>query len=169
MNINARSPKITKKPFSSYKDNKSWKNKSNDNFVVVKPKENLRSTTSRMKKVEKEKNCNYILSDFYENNIQIHNSRNYVSKRKDILNGNNYGNFLKSNSALMGRGHLRERSGHSSCFNPQINLSKIGDKNINREKFKELFKNIYRKNNYKININDFNFLFDKMKSLIFIL
>ena len=166
MNINARSPKITKKPFSSYKDSKNGKNKSNDNFVVVKPKENLRSTTSRMKKIEKEKNCNYILSDFYENNIHIHNSRNYVSKRKDILNGNNYGNFLKSNSALMGHGHLRERSGHSSCFNPQINLSKIGDKNKSKEKFKELFKNIYRKNNYKININDFILSNKKLKEKI---
>ena len=151
ININLGSPKITRKPFSSYNDSK---NKSNDNFIMVKPKENIRSTTSRMKKIELEKNYNCILSDFYENNIQIHNSRNFISKRKDILNGSNCGNFLKSNSVLMKGGHLRERSGNSSCSHLQINLSKIGDKNKSKEKFHELLK-IYKKSNYKININEF--------------
>ena len=161
ININLGSPKISRKPFSSYNDSK---NKNNDNFIMVKPKENIRSTTSTMKKIEieKEKNYNCILSDFYENNIQIHNSRSNISKRKDILNGNNYGNFLRSNSVLMKGGRLKEKSGNSSCSHFQINLSKIGDKNKSKEKFHDLLK-IYKKNNYKININDFILSNKKLK------
>ena len=107
ININVSSPKIIKKPFSSYKNSKN-----NENFILIKPQERLRNATSRVKKsVDKDKlNYNYIISDFYENNIKIHNSRNYISKRREILdkNKNNYGNIIKSNSLLM-NGQLKEK------------------------------------------------------------
>ena len=156
ININLASPKIIKKPFSSYKNSKN-----NENFILIKPQERLRNATSRVKKsVDKDKiNFNYIISDFYENNIKIHNSRNYISKRREILdkNKNNYGNIIKSNSLLM-NGQLKEKkNNNSSCTNFQINLSKIFFKNKANEKLSELMKKINKKNNYKININDFAF------------
>ena len=156
ININVSSPKIIKKPFSSYKNSKN-----NENFILIKPQERLRNATSRVKKsVDKDKlNFNYIISDFYENNIKIHNSRNYISKRREILdkNKNNYGNIIKSNSLLM-NGQLKEKkNNNSSCTNFQINLSKIFFKNKANEKLSELMKKINKKNNYKININDFAF------------
>ena len=156
ININVSSPKIIKKPFSSYKNSKN-----NENFILIKPQERLRNATSRVKKsVDKDKlNFNYIISDFYENNIKIHNSRNYISKRRAILdkNKNNYGNMIKSNSFLM-NGQLKEKkSNNSSCTNFQINFSKIFFKNKANEKINELMKKINKNNNYKININDFAF------------
>ena len=165
MHINVGSPKFTKKPFSSSKDRRNNKNKNKENVIIEKPREKVRYSTSRVKKfIDKENNYNYILSDFYENNIQIHNSRNYVIKRKEILgkNINNYNNFLKSNSLLMNGGYFREKSGQSSCSNSQINLSNILHKNKDNEKLNELIKRIYKKN-YKININDFILSNKKLK------
>ena len=165
MHINVISPKFTKKQFSSSKDRRNNKNKNKENVIIEKPREKVRYSTSRVKKfIDKENNYNYILSDFYENNIQIHNSRNYVIKRKEILgkNINNYNNFLKPNSLLINGGYLREKSGQSSCSNSQINLSNILHKNKDNEKLNELIKRIYKKN-YKININDFILSNKKLK------
>ena len=164
ININVASPKI-KKPFSSYKNSKN-----NDNYFLVKPQQRIRNATSRVKKsVEKDNlNFNYIISDFYENNIKIHNSRNYISKRRDILdkNKNNFGNLIKSNSFLMNGGQLNEKkNSNSSCTNFQINISKIFFKNKTNEKLNELMKKINKINTYKININDFAFSNKKSKNI----
>ena len=127
---------------------------------MVKPQERIRNATSRVKKsVDKDKlNFNNIISDFYENNIKIHNSRNYISKRREILgkNKNNYGNYIKSNSFFM-NGQLKDKKNNSSCTNFQINVPKIFFKNKANEKINELMKKINKNNNYKININDFTF------------
>ena len=147
-NINQISPKIIKKPLSSYKNLK------NENYIIVKSKgnQNSRNSTSRVNKViDKTKFSN--LSQFYENNIKIYNSRNFANKRKKLLNNkNDYGDLIKSNSAIM-KDNQKEKSGMSSSSNFQI--SKILYKNKANGKINDLMKKI--NNNFKININDFAF------------
>ena len=149
LNININSPKINCKPLSSFK-----KNIINENYIVFKHQEN---STSR-KKSSIDKNLNNIIHyDFYDNNLRIYNSRNYINKRREILNDRNNENIIKGKSALMNDENLRNRSGYSSCTHLQINLSKIFHRNKSKEKINEIMKKIFKKNhnNYKININDF--------------
>ena len=144
ININPRSPQITKKPFSSYI------NKDNENSILIKPKINTRNSTSRVRKsINKPK----LIYDIYENNIQIHNNQNNMNKRKKIINNKN---LIKSNSSLI-FSNINERNSFSSSTNFKMNLSKIRNKNNVNEKLKELMKKIYKQNNnYKINAQDFN-------------
>ena len=153
--INAISPKIIRKPFSSYKNIK------NENYIIVNSKKknnnNTRNSTEKIKKfIDKTKFKNN-LSDYYESNIQIHNSSNDLGKKNILNNNKNYGNLIKSNSALMnGNGSLKDKNGfsYSSVFN--MNYSKLLYKNKSNEKLNELVKN-FSKKNYKINVNDFVF------------
>ena len=152
------SPKIIKKTFSSYKNIK------NENYIIVKSKgeNNSRNSTSRVNKIiDKTKYNN--LSQFYENNIKIYNSRNISNKRKKILNNNqDFGDLIKSNSVYM-NGNQKEKSGFSSSSHFQINLSKIIYNNKDNGKINDLMIKINKKNNFKININDFAF-FNKNKN-----
>ena len=150
ISINSGSPKMTQKPFSSYKNSKN-----EEKYIFSKLEENSRNSTTKMKKPldQIKLNHNDVISDFYENNINIHNSRNYISRRKDLLNNKykNYDDFLKSNRIYMSD-HLIEKSAFSSYNNLQINESKI----FHKMKFKEIIKNINKKcEDYKIDIKNF--------------
>ena len=156
-NIEANSPLMTKKPFSSYN------NRDNENFILIKSKINTRNSTSRLRK---SMNKPKLVSEFYDNML-IHNSRNYLNKRKKILNSNYQvnENLIKSSNSLF-NGNLNDRNSFSSSTNFQINISKIGNKKQTNENLKELMKKIFQKNNnYKINGHDFKFPYKKLKEI----